>query len=53
MLAKHGYPLMQDPRETWYRKNDVFIGQREFLAQDPDGYLLRFVEHIGIREQKP
>ena len=49
MLTKHEYPLMQDPCERWYRKDDVFIGQREFLVQDPDGYLLRLVEHLGIR----
>lgn len=53
ILSKDGYPLMKDPWESWYRRDDVFIGQREFLVQDPDGYLLRFFEHLGVREQKP
>lgn len=53
ILSKNGYPLMKTPWESWYRKNDVFIGQREFLIKDPDGYLLRFFEHLGIRKQKP
>ena len=25
-----------------YRENDEIIVQKEFLVQDPDGYLLRF-----------
>ena len=26
-----------------YRSNDEVVVQKEFLVQDPDGYLLRFV----------
>ena len=29
------------------RSDDVEIGMRQFLEQDPDGYLLRFSEWIG------
>ena len=28
--------------DEWYRKNDVHVGNRQFIVQDPDGYLLRF-----------
>ncbi|WP_333629699.1 hypothetical protein [Achromobacter insolitus] len=31
------------------RGNNVEIGVREFLPQDPDGYLLRFSARIGER----
>jgi catechol 2,3-dioxygenase-like lactoylglutathione lyase family enzyme len=35
--------------ENWYRENDQEHGQREFLIQDPDGYLLRFTQSLGMR----
>jgi hypothetical protein len=48
-LENVGYPLMKPAWESWYRKNNQTIGQREFLVQDPDGYLLRFAESLRIR----
>jgi catechol 2,3-dioxygenase-like lactoylglutathione lyase family enzyme len=33
--------------EKWYRVDDVYLGNRQFLVQDPDGYLLRFFEDLG------
>jgi catechol 2,3-dioxygenase-like lactoylglutathione lyase family enzyme len=50
-LQNAGYPLMKAPWESWYRKGNQLVGQREFLVQDPDGYLLRFAESLGIRAQ--
>lgn len=41
--------LFREPKESWYRGDGVEFGQREFLVQDPDGYLLRFIEDIGER----
>lgn len=41
--------LLLEPEERWYRDNDVEHGQRQFLVQDPDGYLLRLVEPLGRR----
>ena len=35
-------------QENWYRADKVVIGQKEFLIMDPDGYLLRFAEHLGV-----
>ena len=35
--------------EAWYREDDVEHGQAQLLVQDPDGYLLRFVEVLGER----
>lgn len=40
-------------RTTWYREGDRENGQREFLVQDPDGYLLRFAQHMGHRPISP
>ncbi len=28
---------------------DVEVGQREFIVQDPDGYLVRLVQRLGER----
>ncbi|QQO24635.1 VOC family protein [Bradyrhizobium diazoefficiens] len=43
------WPLYEQPNEAWYRVGDQEYGQREFLVQDPDGYLIRFVERLGTR----
>jgi catechol 2,3-dioxygenase-like lactoylglutathione lyase family enzyme len=48
-LAAAGWPLYEEPTEAWYRTGDREGGQREFLVQDPDGYLLRFAEGLGTR----
>ncbi len=36
-------------KTEWYREGDIQHGQTEFLVQDPDGYLLRFMQHLGER----
>ena len=43
------WPLFRQPGEAWYRAGNQEQGQREFLVQDPDGYLLRFTQDIGMR----
>jgi catechol 2,3-dioxygenase-like lactoylglutathione lyase family enzyme len=49
-LKAAGWPLYREPFETWYRLGDsVEGGSREFLVQDPDGYLVRFAQNIGRR----
>lgn len=42
-------PLFMDMEDAWYRRNDHEVGNRQFLLQDPDGYLLRFFQHLGER----
>lgn len=37
------------PREKWRDWGDRMGGQREFLVQDPDGYLVMVVQRIGTR----
>lgn len=48
-LEAGGWALFEQPSEVWYRTGDRETGQREFLVQDPDGYLLRFAESLGTR----
>ena len=48
-LAGAGWPLFLAPEEKWYRTGAVETGVRQFLVQDPDGYLLRFSTGIGER----
>lgn len=53
-LAEIGWPLYREPYETWYRTGaNREGGSREFLVQDPDGYLLRFAASIGERKAVP
>ena len=49
-LKENDIPLFMEPEEKWYRKNDTEVGNKQFLVQDPDGYLLRFFEDLGTRE---
>jgi catechol 2,3-dioxygenase-like lactoylglutathione lyase family enzyme len=48
-LGQAGFPLYLECKDTWYRANNVEVGQREFIVQDPDGYLVRLVERLGER----
>lgn len=36
--------------EKWYRANQVELGNRQFIIQDPDGYMLRFAQVLGERK---
>jgi len=48
-LERAGWPLYQPVREAWYRAGVVERGLRQFLVQDPDGYLLMIYEELGVR----
>ena len=41
------YKITFDIEENWYRQDNKLLGNKEFLIQDPDGYLLRFSEDLG------
>ncbi|WP_017219635.1 bleomycin resistance protein [Moritella dasanensis] len=45
-LQSSQIPLYRDVKEAWYDIGDKLSGEREFLVQDPDGYLLRFTQHL-------
>ncbi|MFM2607838.1 VOC family protein [Vibrio chagasii] len=46
-LKQAQVPFFRDLKETWYDIGEKLSGEREFLIQDPDGYLLRFTQHLG------
>jgi hypothetical protein len=52
-LATAGLPLFRPPATSWYRDGGIEHGQTEFLVQDPDGYLLRFMQPLGERPALP
>jgi catechol 2,3-dioxygenase-like lactoylglutathione lyase family enzyme len=43
------WTLFKDVHDAWYRVGDKTAGSRQFLVQDPDGYLLRFAQDLGER----
>jgi len=46
-LKKNNWPLFKPVKENWYRVGRKKTGNKEFLVQDPDGYLLRFAQDLG------
>ena len=45
-LAAANWALFKSPEESGYRVGEQEVRQREFLVQDPDGYLLRFAQAL-------
>jgi lactoylglutathione lyase len=48
-IVASGILLRKPIEENWYRENQILHGERNFLVQDPDGYLLRFTESLGTK----
>jgi catechol 2,3-dioxygenase-like lactoylglutathione lyase family enzyme len=48
-LKRANWPLFRDCHDAWYKIAGEERGNRQFLVQDPDGYLLRFAEDLGAR----
>ena len=46
-LSALGWPLFLEPEDKTYRVDGEGLRVRQFLVQDPDGYLLRFSQEIG------
>lgn len=51
-LKENNYQIAFEIEENWYREDDKLLGCKEFLVQDPDGYLLRFQSDLGTRNVK-
>ena len=50
LVLEASIPFYEEREESWYEVGPgIEEGQIEFLLQDPDGYLLRFVEPLGER----
>lgn len=53
-LGEAGWPLFLEPEEKWYRiSTNEEAGVRQFLVQDPDGYLVRLQMSLGHRTLAP
>jgi catechol 2,3-dioxygenase-like lactoylglutathione lyase family enzyme len=48
-LLAAGARIFEGLKTQWYREGGIEHGQSQFLVQDPDGYLLRFMQHLGER----
>ena len=53
LLLACGANMFRPMMTEWYREGDIEHGQAQFLVQDPDGYLLRFMQHLGERPVNP
>ncbi len=42
-------PVFREIENKWYQTGEIQSGNRQFLVQDPDGYLLRFAGALGER----
>lgn len=50
-LKSNKYEITFDIEENWYRQDSKLLGNREFLIQDPDGYLLRLFQDLGEKNE--
>jgi catechol 2,3-dioxygenase-like lactoylglutathione lyase family enzyme len=46
-LAAAGWPLLLPPEEKSYRVGAHAVRVRQFIVQDPDGYLVRFSQRLA------
>lgn len=42
-------PIFLPMEERWYRREGEEVGNRPFVLTDPDGYVLRFYQNLGVR----
>lgn len=49
-LKENNYNITFDIEKNWYRQDNKLLGNKEFLVQDLDGYLLRFSEDLGEKK---
>lgn len=48
-LKENNYKIAFPMEENWYRDGNLLLGCKEFLVQDPDGYLFRFQSDLGCK----
>ena len=48
-IQERNIAIFMPMEEKWYRRNQDLVGNKQFLVQDPDGYLLRFYELLGVK----
>ncbi len=50
-LKLNNVKLFQEQKDNYYEAEDIVYCQREFLVQDPDGYLLRFNQYLNEKRK--
>jgi catechol 2,3-dioxygenase-like lactoylglutathione lyase family enzyme len=48
-VIQAGLPVFLPLEERWYRRDGTELGCRQFIVEDPDGYLIRLQSDIGTR----
>ncbi|GMA66032.1 hypothetical protein GCM10025859_64740 [Alicyclobacillus fastidiosus] len=49
-VTRHNHPIKIGPELNKYRMDGRILRHRELLLLDPDGYLLRFTQHLGSEQ---
>jgi catechol 2,3-dioxygenase-like lactoylglutathione lyase family enzyme len=49
----NGVLIFREWEDAWYRADDHYLGQSQFIICDPDGYMLRFAEDLGKLAEPP
>jgi catechol 2,3-dioxygenase-like lactoylglutathione lyase family enzyme len=45
-----GLRMAMEMEDIWYPRGKQEKGNRQFIVSDPDGYLLRFYQDLGLRD---
>ncbi len=48
-VVRADLPVFLAMEERWYRRDGIELGCRQFIVEDPDGYLIRLQSDIGTR----
>lgn len=48
-VQEAGIEVYREVEDAWYRAGALWVGQRQFVVADPDGYLLRFCQDLSER----
>lgn len=48
-VIQSGHKVFMELEDKWYRVDNIYVGNRQFIVLDPDGYMLRFAEDLGER----
>jgi catechol 2,3-dioxygenase-like lactoylglutathione lyase family enzyme len=49
-VQKNSVPIFMPIEEKWYKRPEFFVGNKQFIVQDPDGYPLRFYQDLGTKK---
>lgn len=50
-ITNAGIGVYLEMQDNWYETGNGCVGNREFIVQDPDGYMLRFAQDMGTRSK--